>query len=232
MRIHILQHVSYESPGFIENWIREKNFTLTYTRFYEGVWLPGLSEFDWLIILGGPMGVYEEDKFGWLKMEKIFIKGAIDAGKVVLGICLGSQLIAAALGAKVYPNKRKEIGWLDVKLTKNSKNNFLFASFPKKMKVFQWHGDTFEIPDGAIHLAESEACTNQAFIYNDKIIALQFHFEVTESSLREMVVEGKSELIPDEYVQTVEEILKQKHLIHTNNKMMDMLLNKIEDKFL
>ena len=100
------------------------------------------------------------------------------------------------------------------------------------MKVFQWHGDTFEIPDGAIHLAESEACTNQAFIYNNKIIALQFHFEVTESSLREMVAEGKSELIPDEYVQTVEEILKQKHLIHTNNKMMDMLLNKIEDKFL
>ncbi len=227
MRIHILQHESYESPGFIEQWIREKNFSLSYTRFYEDVWLPGFSEFDWLVIMGGPMGVYDEDKFGWLKMEKIFIKGAIDAGKVVLGICLGSQLIAAALGAKVYPNKHKEIGWLDVKLTKNSKYNFLFASFPKKMKVFQWHGDTFEIPDGAIHLAESEACTNQAFIYNDKIIALQFHFEVTESSLREMVVEGKSELIPDEYVQTVEEILNQAHLVYTNNKMMGTLLDNL-----
>ena len=232
MRIHIIQHESFDGPGFIEHWIREKNFTLTYTRFYEGVWLPGLSEFDWLIIMGGPMGVYDEEKYRWLKIEKIFIKAAIDAGKVVLGICLGSQLIAAALGAKVYPNKRKEIGWFDVKLTKNSKDNFLFASFPKKMKVFQWHGDTFEIPDGAIHLAESEAFTNQAFIYNNKIIALQFHFEVTESSLHEMVAWGINELVQDKYVQTGEDILRQKNLIHTNNKMMDVLLNNIENKFL
>ncbi|MHB8580792.1 MAG: type 1 glutamine amidotransferase [Ignavibacteriaceae bacterium] len=227
MRIHILQHESYESPGYIEDWIKEKNFSLTYTRFYEDVWLPGFSEFDWLIIMGGQMGVYDEDKFGWLKMEKIFIKRAIDAGKVVLGICLGSQLIAAALEAKVYPNKRKEIGWLEVKLTKNSKYNSLFASFPKEMKVFQWHRDTFEIPDGAIHFAESEACTNQAFIYNDNIIALQFHLEVTESSLREMVIKGKGELIPDEYVQTAEEILHQTDLVYSNNKMMGTLLDNL-----
>jgi GMP synthase-like glutamine amidotransferase len=232
MRIHILQHESYESPGYIEDWIKEKNYILTFTRFYESGILPEMNEFDWLIIMGGPMGVYDEEKYGWLKIEKIFIKGAIDAGKVVLGICLGSQLIAAVLGAKVYPNKHREIGWLNIKLTKNTKDNFLFSSFQDHIKVFQWHSDTFDLPAGAIRLAESEACKNQAFVVNDKVIALQFHFEVTESSLHEMVAWGINELVQDEYVQTGEEILRQKNLIHTNNKMMDALLNKIENKFL
>ncbi|MHB1687248.1 MAG: type 1 glutamine amidotransferase [Ignavibacteriaceae bacterium] len=232
MRIHVLQHESYESPGYIEDWIKEKNYTLTFTRFYESGTLPGLNEFDWLIIMGGPMGVYDDNKFLWLKEEKVFIKSAIDAGKIVLGICLGSQLIAAALGAKVYPNKFKEIGWFNIKLTKNAKDNFLFSSFQDQIKVFQWHGDTFDLPAGAIRLAESEACKNQAFVVNDKVIALQFHFEVTESSLHEMVAEGINELVHDKYVQTGEDILRQKNLIHTNNKMMDALLNKIEDKFL
>ncbi len=232
MRIHILQHERYESPGYIEDWIKEKNYILTFTRFYESGILPEMNEFDWLIIMGGPMGVYDDNTFLWLKEEKIFIKSSIDAGKIVLGICLGSQLIAAALGAKVYKNKFKEIGWLNIKLTKNAKDNFLFSSFQDHIKVFQWHSDKFDLPAGAIRLAESEACKNQAFVVNDKVIALQFHCEVTESSLREMVIEGKSELVPNEYVQTGEDILRQKNLIHTNNKMMDALLNKIENKFL
>ena len=228
MRIHILQHESFESPGIIEDWIRKKNHKISFTRFYEKDNLPDLDELDWLIIMGGPMGVYDEEKFPWLKDEKIFIKHAINEGKIVLGICLGSQLIAASLGAKVYPNKFKEIGWMDVSLTENSKINFLFSSLPKKMKVFQWHGDTFDLPLGTVHLARSEACKNQAFIFKEGVLALQFHCEVTESTLHEMLEASRNELEKGKYIQTAEEILSHKNLISSNNKIMLMLLDKLE----
>ncbi len=228
MRIHILQHESFESPGFILDWIGEKGHQLTFTKFYEDGMLPLLEDFDWLIIMGGPMGVYEEDKFPWLKLEKEFIKRSIEDRKIVLGICLGSQLIAAVLGAKVYPNKFKEIGWMGVSLTENSRQNFLFSSLPVRMKVFQWHGDTFDLPAGAVYLAESEACKNQAFMYKENVLALQFHCEVTENSLVEMLEAGKNELKKELYFQTAEEILSRKDLISSNNKMMRMLLDKLE----
>ncbi len=228
MRIHILQHESFESPGIIVEWIKEKNYNLTSTKFYKSDKLPGINDFDWLIIMGGPMGVYDEDKFPWLKSEKEFIRQSIENNKIVLGICLGSQLIAASLGAKVYPNKFKEIGWMDVGLTDSSKDNFLFSSLPKKLKVFQWHGDTFDLPAGAVHLAESEACKNQAFIIKDRVLALQFHCEVTKSSLIEMLESGENELKNEKYVQIAKEILSQKYLIPSNNKIMLTLLDKLE----
>ncbi len=231
MRIHILQHERFESPGFIEDWAKEKNYVMTYTRFYKSDNLPELNDFDWLIIMGGPMGVYDEDKYSWLKNEKKFIKKSIDEGKIILGICLGSQLIAAALGARVYPNKFKEIGWIDIKLTENSKNNLLFTSFPQQTKVFQWHGDTFDLPDGAIHLAESVACKNQAFIYEEKVLAIQFHCEVTENSLQEMLEAGKNELEKEKYIQSAEEILQQKELITFNNQILQSLLENMERIF-
>ncbi|MCL5029803.1 MAG: type 1 glutamine amidotransferase [Bacteroidetes bacterium] len=227
MRIHILQHERFEGPGYIEVWAKENNHEITFTKFYEQVKLPGINDFDMLIIMGGPMGIYDEDKFPWLTSEKIFIKNVIDSGKLVLGICLGSQLIAASLGAKVYPNKFKEIGWFDIKLTENAKNNLLFTSFPQQTKVFQWHGDTFDLPEGALLLAESEACKNQAFVYKEKVFALQFHCEVTENSLQEMLEEGKNELKKEKYIQTAEEILSKKYLISDNNKMIQKLLEKM-----
>lgn len=227
MRIHILQHERFEGPGYIEVWAKEKNHMITFTKFYEEVKLPGTNDFDMLIIMSGPMGVYDEDKFPWLTSEKIFIKNVIDSGKLVLGICLGSQLIAAALGAKVYPNKFKEIGWFNIKLTENAKNNLLFISFPQQTKVFQWHGDTFDLPEEALLLTESEACKNQAFVYKEKVFALQFHCEVTENSLQEMLEEGKNELKEEKYIQTAEEILQQKELITFNNQILHELLENM-----
>ncbi len=229
MKVHILQHESFESPGIIEDWIKEKKHSLSFTKFYENDKLPELDEFDWLIIMGGPMGVYDENKFPWLKAEKEFIGHSIEKGKIVLGICLGSQLVAAALGAKVYQNKFKEIGWMDVNLKGNSKNNFLSSLLSKTTRVFQWHGDTFDIPAGAVHLAESEACRNQAFIYEDRVLALQFHCEITENSLMEMLEACRSELKKERYVQTAEEIIAQKNLISSNNKVMRILLDKFEN---
>ncbi len=231
MRIHIFQHASFESPGFIEEWAKEKNYPVTLTRFYEPSSLPDLQDFEWLIIMGGPMGVYDEDKFPWLKDEKLFIKKAIDNGKIVLGICLGSQLIAASLGAKVYPNKFKEIGWWNIKLSEEAKESYLFKSLPDEIKVFQWHGDTFDLPKGAVQLAESEVCKNQAFIYKEKILALQFHCEVTENSLQEMLKESNNELKKEKYVQTAEGIGKQKNLILENNKILSIILERLEQKF-
>ena len=228
MRIHIFQHESFESPAIIEDWIKRKNYTLTFTRFYESNRLPQISEIDCLIIMGGPMGANDEDKFPWLKEEKDFIKKAINSGKIVLGICLGSQLIASSLGAKVYPNKHKEIGWLNVHLTEYSKDNFLFSSLPKIMKVFQWHGDTFDLPEGAVHIAGSEACTNQAFIYNERIVGLQFHMEFTVDTIKDLISNGRKELVKDKYVQTEQEILQNLDLLTPTNNLMLQLLDRMD----
>ena len=135
-----------------------------------------MSDFDWLIILGGPMNIYEEDKYPWLSKEKEFIHQAIASDKIVLGICLGAQLMADVLGGKVQRNVHREIGWFPVKLMPESKASRIFRVLPEEFMALHWHGDTFELPPGAVHTAESQACKNQAFELG-KAIGLQFHLE-------------------------------------------------------
>lgn len=231
MRIHILQHVSFESPGIIDNWIKTKNYPVSYTRFYQGEPLPDISSFDWLIIMGGPMSANDEDKISWLKDEKVFIKKAIDNNKVVIGICLGAQLIANVLGSEIYPNELKEIGWFPIKTTIYATDHDLFSSLPRAIHVFHWHGETFYLPPDALLLAESDACKNQLFVWNERVIGLQFHFEVTQSLLVGMVENGKNELKKAKYVQLSEEILSGKEFIQPCNTMMTNFLEKLEDKF-
>jgi GMP synthase-like glutamine amidotransferase len=223
MRIHYLQHETYESLGCIEEWIKEKEFSVTSTKFYEYTALPNPSDLDFLIIMGGPMNVYEEDKYPWLKDEKTFIKNSIESDKKILGICLGSQLLADALGASVYPNKFKEIGWFPIQIKNN--NNF-FSDFPNEIEVFHWHGDTFDLPNGAIHIAESSVCKNQAFVFKDRVVGLQFHFEVTKNSVKEMVSGGVDELILDKYIQSEKQIYELSYLSEKNNKLMFKLLER------
>jgi GMP synthase-like glutamine amidotransferase len=231
MKIHSLHHAPFEGLGCIEDWIKSKGFSLSSTNLYEIDILPKLSGFDMLIVMGGPMGVYDEDKFPWLKKEKNFIRKVIEEGKMVLGICLGSQLIAEALGANVYRNKFKEIGWFPISFTEEARKNFFFNSFPMEMTVFHWHGDTFDLPAGAIHIAESKGCTNQGFIFDDRVIALQFHLEVNSDSLKEMIAGSKDELIKDKYVQTPEEILNMtKHAIINNDFMLE-ILKRMEETY-
>ncbi len=230
MNIHILQHESFESPAIIEDWIKKKNYSSTYTKFYKNGRLPNMEKIDWLIIMGGPMNTNDEENFPWLKQEKEFIKKATDAGKVVLGICLGAQLIASALGAKVYKNKYKEIGWMNVNLIENLKDNFLFSSLPKTIRVCQWHGNTFDLPKGAVLLAESEACKNQAFVYNEKVIGLQFHLEFTESTIKDLINNCRKELVKDKYVQTENEILQNLKFLKTTNSLLFDILDRIDKK--
>lgn len=228
LRLHYLQHVPFEGPGFIKVWARENGFLVSSTALYEDEPLPGAGSFDWLVIMGGPMGVYDEDRCPWLKPEKEFIRAAIDAGKTVIGICLGSQLIAEVLGAKVYPNKEKEIGWFDVALTQEGIACRLLQGFEPQFPVFHWHGDTFDLPPGSERLMTSHACLNQAFLHEDRVLGLQFHIEVTEESLNAMIDNGEQELREEgRWIETGKDILNKANLVARCNTKLDMILNRL-----
>ncbi|WP_221412554.1 type 1 glutamine amidotransferase [Dysgonomonas sp. ZJ709] len=228
-RVHYIQHVAFEGLGYLETYVIEKGYSLSVSRMYEDYKFPNPDSFDLLIIMGGPMGAYEDDKYAWLKEEKAFIRSTIDAGKVVLGICLGSQILASVLGAEVYPNKEKEIGWLPVTFTNQSCQNF-FDSREKSQTVFQYHGDTFDLPENAKLLATSEVCANQAFLYKDKVLGLQFHLEVTEPSCIEMLDNGSDDWEEGEYIQSQDLIRTNMHNIPLCNQMIKSVLEKLTDK--
>jgi GMP synthase-like glutamine amidotransferase len=227
MRIHCFQHVEFENLGCINNWIELNNHLLTCTKFYEDYSIPEPEDYDWLIIMGGPMGIYDME-YNWLIEEKNAIRKSIDNNKTVIGICLGSQLIADVLGEKVYKNSEKEIGWFEINLTEQAKTDNLFGeSATKKMMVFHWHGDTYSLPANSKHLAYSACCKNQAFLYKDIVLGLQFHLEVTEQSIKNMIKNAGDELIGGKYIQTEIEILSQTKYIESNNNIMFEILNKL-----
>lgn len=228
MRIHYFQHVPFEGLGSIEKWIASKGYVRTATRFYADDTLPDVEKLDWLIVMGGPMSTYNANDCPWLKKEERFIEKAIVAGKTILGICLGAQLIAEVLGARVYPNSYKEIGWFPVTLTQEGKSSPLFDSFPKALTVFHWHGDTFDLPQEAVRVAESEACLNQAFVYADRVVGLQFHLDFTKHSVEQLLLECGADLEKGPYVQGPEEMLAPKAPFGKVNEKMEELLDRLE----
>jgi len=220
-------HVSFEGPGCIDEWIVKNNHQVTFTQVYETTDFPPIENIDWLIMMGGPMSVYEESEYKWLVNEKAYVREAIGADKIVIGICLGSQMIASAMGAKVYPNIKKEIGWFDLKLTEYGNNIPLLKGFDYSFPVFHWHGDTFDLPVGSKRLFYSDVTPNQAYIINDRIIGFQFHFEATISSINDMVEHGTDELIVSETIQSAENILKSTSYIAINNAKMFKILDHL-----
>ena len=225
MRIHYLQHVPFEGLASIEHWLTKKDYILSVTKFYNGDSLPSVDDLDWLIVMGGSMNIYEDDKYRWLTLEKHFIEEAIKKNKIVIGICLGSQLIADVLGSKVYKGQEKEIGWYPIQVTTEAQNSAVFASFPASLTVFHWHGDTFDLPMGAVRLASSEVCANQAFIYEDRVLGLQFHLESTQDSVREIIENCASELVAGKYIQKPEEILARDNDFSNINTAMHKILD-------
>jgi GMP synthase (glutamine-hydrolysing) len=207
--------------GSIETWAIEKQHTLRGTRFFENDPLPILSEIDWLIVMGGPMSVHDTDTYPWLKAEKDFIKQAVTYKKRVLGICLGAQLIATALGARVYPNAQKEIGWFSVERV--IPTPFL----PERVVAFHWHGETFDLPDGARHLARSTACEHQAFLYEQRVVGLQFHLEMTQTGVKQLIRYGREELVDAPHIQTAEAMLTDAQLFETTQRFMAILLDQL-----
>jgi GMP synthase-like glutamine amidotransferase len=223
MRIHTLQHVDFEGLGSIEAWAKDRGASITYSRMFADAPLPALSEFDWLLVLGGPMNIYQEDVYPWLCREKTFINEAILAGKIVLGICLGAQLIADVLGAEISRNQHREIGWFPLTSIHPSMSNIIQAKAP----VFHWHGDTFTLPAGAERLAESAACLNQGFMYRDRVLGLQFHLETTIDSLNSLIDHSRDELTEGPYIQTPEEMVAHPERLATINQMMVALLDHL-----
>jgi GMP synthase-like glutamine amidotransferase len=227
MNIHWIQHIPFEDLGSIEDWSARHGHRLSATRFHQQDPLPEMENMDWLIVMGGPMNIYEEAKYPWLPLEKGFIRKAIETGKVVIGICLGAQLIADALGSKVYAGRHKEIGWFPVHKTDEAGKSRLFGDFPSETDVFHWHGDTFDLPSGCIPIAESAACRNQAFIYEERVIGLQFHMEMTGPGAERIVSNCREELVEAPFIQKAEAILSSADRFKAANEKMDRLLDRL-----
>lgn len=226
MRAHWLQHAEHEDLGCIAPWLAARHAEVSLTRLYAGEILPAVEAFDWLIVMGGPMNIYEHQAHPWLVPEKELIRSAIDRGRTVLGVCLGSQLIADVLGAPVSRNAYSEIGWFEVALNASGRAQPLFADWPDRFLAFHWHGDTFAIPKGSMNLMSSEACAHQGYVWNDRVVGLQFHLEVTAADARVWFEHERP--VPARYVQTPEIILEDLDRYALNNRLMLQLLDRLD----
>ena len=228
MRIHYFQHVPFEGSGAISPWVQANGHTLSATRLFGGEGLPKLEDIDWLIVLGGPMGVQDDHSHPWLTQEKRFIEKAIKNGKTVLGICLGAQLIADVLGAKVFRNRFKEIGWFPIELTATPATAPIFRKLPQQFEAFHWHGDTFDLPAGATRVAQSAACENQAFVYEERIVGLQFHLETTREGAEQLIKNCAEDLTEAPFIRPPSSILASDTRFAEINKKMEILLDELE----
>jgi GMP synthase (glutamine-hydrolysing) len=185
MRVLVLQHLACESPGVYADVLHERGAAIETVELDEGEALPERGEFDAIVAMGGPMSATDDDSLPWLAEEKRFIADEVRSGTPFWGVCLGVQLLAASLGARVYPGPTPEVGILPVELTEEALLDPVFAGLPRTLPTLQWHGDTFDLPDGAVRLAGSSAYANQAFRYGRSAYGVQFHVEVTADLARE-----------------------------------------------
>ncbi|TGE24873.1 type 1 glutamine amidotransferase [Hymenobacter aquaticus] len=229
MRLHCLQHAAFETPGTILDWAARHGHGWTYTRLYEASpTFPALPAFDWLLILGGAMGVHDEALHPWLPPEKQFIRAAIQAGKVVVGICLGAQLVADALGAAVYRHEALEIGFWPIYPPTAAPAHPLFPPLPAaSLTVLHWHGDTFDLPADATLLASSAACARQAFVFDNRVVGLQFHPELTAELLDAMLLHDGHELVPGPWVQPAAELQQRTAELAAGQAFLFALLDQL-----
>lgn len=192
---------------------------------HAGEGLPALDDFDTLVVMGGPMNIYEHDRYPWLVAEKQLIRRALDGGKRLLGICLGAQLIADQLGGPVSRSREAEVGWWPVRLTDAGLRSPLLDDWPAEFAAFHWHGDTFALPPGAEWLAHSQACAHQAFSFdNGRVLGLQFHPEVRADMLREWFSMDLPQ--PGPWVQTADSIGVQAEAFDGSRQLLDRLLSR------
>lgn len=226
MRAHYLQHVPFEGLGSIEAWLQNAGYEISNTQFFNSVTLPAIDEIDLLVVMGGPMSVNDESEHPWLVEEKKFINSIIEAGKPVLGICLGAQLIANSMGGKVFSNSEKEIGWFPVQAVDH--DGPAVFRFPKEIEAFHWHGETFNLPTGAVQIARSKGCNNQAFQIGNNVIGLQFHLETTPESAQAIVENCRDELVEGIYIQSETEILSAPEERYSSiNSLMGSILEHL-----
>lgn len=228
MRLHFIQHVDFEGPGRILDWAAKNGVVCSRTLMSHGGVLPSVEELDLLVVMGGPMSVYEPENFPWIVDEKALIGQAIEAGKRVLGICLGAQLIADVLGGRVYRGLHREIGWYETKLTEHGKESPLLAGLPDSFNAFHWHGDTFDLPSGCKNLAETTAFSHQAFEYEGRVLGLQFHLECTRSGIEVLMYNCSHEFCEGPYVQRPLDVRKSSDY-HSKNSgpLMNTVLQNL-----
>ena len=226
MKIHCIRHEPFEGLASIEDWIKKNKHELSYTFTYLHQSFPIECNADLIIIMGGTASLYDSIHESWFLEEKQFLENCILKKTKVLGICLGSQILAHILGSRVYPGNTKEIGWFPVNFTPEINHGLQFL--PDSIVTFHWHGDTFDIPAGAVRLASSVLTPNQGFVYNDQIYALQFHPEMTTESLEKIIQAAGKELKEEgDFIQTAEQILSRTDLIESNNALMINLLDHL-----
>lgn len=223
-RVHWLQHDPQEGSGCIAAWLRARSLKVTHTRLYAGERLPKASAFDWLIAMGGPMNIYEHDRHPWLVAEKDLINDAC-VNKKVLGICLGGQLLSDVLGGAVTRNRQPEVGWFDVTLTKEADQCRAFENFPRRFEGFHWHVDRFSLPSGCRTLMKSDACVNQAFHKEQRLVGTQFHMEVRLSDARRWLKQDAPR--PARYVQSARHILGRPARFAALNRLMRQVLDNM-----
>ncbi len=225
MNMFVLRHVAFENEAGIGAWARNNGYAIRGTDLFKGEPLPEPESADLLVVMGGPMGVYDEKLYPWLSEEKRFLEKSISSGKKIIGICLGAQLLADVLGAKVYTNRYREIGWFPVRKKPAAADVPVVSVFPEIFTPFHWHGDTFDIPSGASCWAESDACPAQAFSFGGKIIALQFHLESTSASIDLLLENCREELIAGPYVQDEKTIRGNTDLVADANGLMEKVMD-------
>ena len=194
-KIWVLQHTACETLGAIADALEAEALAWQYVRVFEGKPVPAeIGDAGGLIVMGGPMGVYEQDRYPHLKDELRLIESALKSGKPVLGVCLGSQLLASALGAKVSKGPCKEIGWYPIRLSETASQDRLWSNAPREFTVLHWHGDVFDLPAGAVNLASSELTAHQAFRYGTCAYGFLFHLEMSEDMIAELAMVFADEL--------------------------------------
>ncbi|MBI5788610.1 MAG: gamma-glutamyl-gamma-aminobutyrate hydrolase family protein [Candidatus Schekmanbacteria bacterium] len=227
--IIIFQHIACEDLGTAANILKQRGLKLRYIRLYAGEAPPvDYASAAGFIFLGGPMNVYQEWEYPCLKLETEILQEAIRVNKPTLGICLGAQLIAKAAGAKVYAGRQKEIGWYPLHLTAQAQQGGLLAGFDNPLTVFQWHGDTFDLPDKAVSLASSTLFPQQAFSLGGKIYAFQFHLEVGLAAIEDWLREYDDEL---KGIYTIQEVEKIRRVSRENIMGLENLAQTVFSRF-
>jgi GMP synthase-like glutamine amidotransferase len=226
VKIHCLLHSAIGGDIHLPDWAASRGHAWTESIVPEAIDLPRPENADCLVVLGGPMSAWEEGKHPWLTAEKRTIESFIDAGRPVLGICLGAQMLADIFGARTYRGAQPEVGWHRVRAAPESRVDPVASVLPDEIETFLWHADTFDIPDGALRIAGSAAFANQGFVWN-LVLALQFHLEVRPDWVRRLVERDADQLVEAGFVQSSARVLGQREEVYrANNALMDRLLNR------